>query len=277
MERDETPSEPAGERPSSARSVLGFGVLYCENCGESTPHRLLRVTPSVGATRARVAGIARCRVCRWTHPFTSERVPPVAVALIVSERDRSERRRIELPPTSVLEVGSAIPDVSESLRVTKIDARDGRAVGTARAGEVATVWAVRGDEAAVPVSIVQGARTVSRTVRVPPSARLAVGATLDVGDDRVAIVGLRARGRTWRREGDAFEAAEVQRVYGRRTLSPPAGSRDWRSDRERPRSRASSTSVAARSRSSPGVRRTATVPRAATAAGGAATHRSSLS
>ncbi len=277
MDPEETAAEPAGEPTSSARSALGSGVLYCDNCGKDTPHRLLRVKPSVGAARTHVTGVARCRVCRFTHPFTSVRVAPVEVALIVSEGHQSGRRRLELPPASVLQVGSPIPDVPETLRVTKLDARDGRAVGAARASEVATVWAVRGDEAAVPVSIVVGARTTSRMLRVPPSTRLAVGETLDVEGDRIAIVGLRARGHTWRLEGDAFEAAEVQRVYGRRMLSPPAGNSDWRSDRERPRSRASSTSFAARSRSSPGVRRTATVPRAATAGGGAATHRSSVS
>ena len=277
MKPNDDPAAPEPEETPQLSGALGSGVLFCENCGEETSHRILRLKPTSGASPLSITGVARCRVCRWTHPFQSAREPQVDMALIVSDGQRSERRRVSLLRSRTVRVDEPLPDTEETFRVTKIDTTEGRSVGSAPAPKVATVWAVRGNEAIVPVSIVQGARTTARVLRLPPTARLEIGGTLDVGDDRVVIVGLRARGRTWRLEGDGFEAAEVKRVYGRRKLSPPAGRRVWRTERDMPRSRESSTSLAARSRSSPGVRRTDTVPRASTAERGATVQRSSPS
>jgi uncharacterized Zn finger protein len=272
------PAEPApGGEPPGRPGALGSGVLFCENCGKETPHRLLRVKPASGASPTHVTGTARCRVCRWTHPFTSTREAAVEVALIVSELGRSDRRRIALPGRRVVRVGETVAEAEVPLRITRIEVGPGRSASSSPVSGVRTLWAVRADETIVPVSVVQGARTSPHLLRVPPSSRLEVGALITVDGERVVIVGLRARGRTWRIVGDAFAASEVQRAYGRRMLRPPAGRRDWRTDRAIPVPRASSTSAPARSRSSPGVRRNATLPRAPTADGGAATHRSSPS
>ncbi len=263
--------------PSERRDALGSGLLFCDNCGAETPHRLLRVKPTSGPSPTNVAGTARCRVCRWTHPFTSTRETPVEVAMIVSDRGRSDRRRVALPGRRVVRIGETVTEATVPLRITRIEVSSGRSAASSPVSEVRALWAIRADETLVPVSVVDGARTSSRLLRVPPSARLEIGATLTLDGDRVVIVGLRARGRTWRVVGDGFAAEEVRRAYGRRMLRPPAGRRDWRTDRGTPVSRTSSTSAAARSRSAPGVRRNATFPRAATAPGGAVTHRSTPS
>ena len=272
-DRSETPEKET----ASPAGALGSGELYCENCGKETPHRLLRAKRSSGASPTSVSGVARCRICRWTHPFSSTSERSVEAAVIVSQGARSERRRVPLPRRLTVAVGTRISDRGVALRITRIEQRGGRSVETSPAPEIATLWAVEGDETVVPVSVVEGPRTSARVLRLSPSSRLEVGAKLEIEGEAILIVGVRARGRTWRVIGDAFAATEVQRVYGRRMLRPPAGRRDWSNEREIPRSRASSTSFSARSRSSPGVRRTATLPRAAIATGGAATHRSSPS
>jgi len=277
MEPSGDPSDSETQDRLGLSAGLGSAVLFCENCREETPHRLLRLKPTSGSSPLNVTGVARCRVCRWTHPFRSSREPLLEVAVIVSDGGKSERRRITIPRNLTVRVGASVPDGEEPLRITRIDTSEQRSVESSPARKVGTLWAIRGNEVVVPVSIVEGARTSARVLRVPPSSRLAVGETLDLDGDRIVIVGLRARGRTWRLGGDGFPASEVQRVYGRRTLRPPAGKRDWRTDRGIPRSRASSTSLAARSRSSPGVRRTTALPRAAIADRGARTQRSSPS
>jgi len=137
---------------------------------------------------------------------------------------------------------------------------------------VRTVWARSDEGAVVPVSVVEGHRTRSERVAVPHGTMLGVGDPLHLEEESVEIVGLRARGRTWRRPGDAFPADEVTRVYARRSSMPPAGRSPWRRDRDNPSSRASSTSTASRPRSGPGTKRARIAPRVRIADGGAAVH-----
>jgi len=272
--------EPESPAPPSSREVVPrvfAATLFCEMCGGSTPHRILRMDPPRRSGGGPVRGTARCRVCQWTHRFESRSPGRVEVARIVSAGRLSERSRIELPAHSHLQVGSRIPGSDEPLLIRRIDTRAGARVKSASTDDVATLWVVRDEGAVVPVSIVEGRFTHATRLVVPPDTLFEVGGSCTADGTPLDIVALRARGTTWRRPGDRFAARDVQRLYGRRTESPPAGRRDWRTERESPRSFASSTSRSPRSRSSPGVRRTRTSPRARTASGGATVHRSSPS
>lgn len=272
----EPPSLPARSRGSRTPKILS-ATLRCDNCGEATPHRVLRLDPARRGGTGVVHGTARCQICQWTHRFDSAAAGTVDIACIVSVGQVSERSRITLPAHRQLQVGSGIPDSPEPVRILRIDTRDGRRVPAALTDAIATIWVVRDVGAIVPVSIVEGRRTRTARLIVPRETPYEVGGRVTVEGTRLDIVALRARGHTWRRPGDAFEAAEVQRIYGRRIEIPPAGRSDWSSGRGTLRSFASSTSSFDRSRSSPGVRRTRTTPRARTAEGGATVHRSSRS
>ena len=273
MTIDGPPGSPE-EAPGPGR--LGAARLFCDVCGEETPHRIFRVR-SGGRPSTVIAGTARCRVCRTTHSFETRGPTLAPVALIVSDGPRSTRGTLQLPPDLSVEVGGTLSTPDGEVRVRKLDGADGRTRPRGRVAEIATVWATRGTGTAVKVSVVDGATTEPTRVVVEPTVRFEVGGTVSVGRQRLTIVGLRARGHTWRQPGDAFAAEEIQRIYGRRTAMPPAGRRDWRSVRSTPSSRDSSTSQRERSRSSPGVIRKRTVPRARTDDGGAAVHRSAPS
>ncbi len=197
--------------------------------------------------------------------------------VVRSDGPTSERERIALTSDRTLQVGQNLPGAGSPWRVLKIDRRDGRSSSSAPVPEIATVWTVRDRGTVVKVSVVEGRRTHAARLRVPPSTELRVGERVRVDGVSLEIAALRARGRTWHHPGAAFAAREVERLYGRRIVRPPAGRMDWRNDRESPSSFDSSTSRAARSRSSPGVRRTRTSPRARTDSGGAAVHRSTPS
>lgn len=273
---------PAGSveaSPAPAPPTIWSATLLCDNCGEETPHRILRLDRGVRTAAGRIRGVARCRVCRWTHPFDATPPARVEVALVLSDGATSQRSHVALPEHRRLEVGSDLPESTGSVRgpvrIQRIDTRDGRQVRVAAADEVATLWVVRDVGAIVPVSIVEGRRTRAARLIVPPDTRYAVGKPVRVEGALLEIVALRAHGKTWRREGDTFDARDVQRIYGRRTAMPPAGRRDWRNVRVRPSSFASSTSRSDRSRSSPGTSRTRTTPRARIALGGATVQRSS--
>ena len=275
------PSPPAPRaspaEPAAGASHLLSATLHCDTCGRETPHRILRIVARKAERPGELRGIARCRECRWTHPFEVTGPETVEVAQIVSEGPRSVRTRIVLPRFRRIQVGSGVPDAPESRIVHRIETRDGGSPSEAPAYEIATLWVTRNVGAVVPVSLVEGARTRTFRTTWPPEADLEVGRRVTVEGASVVIVGLRAVGHTWRRPGDRFRALEVQRIYARRTEIPPAGRRDWSRGRAIPSSRTSSTSRSARSRSSPGVSTTRTVPRRRTAAAGAAVHRLSPS
>ena len=272
------PGRPGSILASETTGSVGAAVLFCDNCGKETLHRVLRLDrPTGGGPRRSVAGVARCRACRWTHRFLSSRARTVGVEVIVSRGAASERKQVEVPATERFQVGASLPEAGTDLRVQRIDRHDRRPASSAPADEVRTVWAVVDTLPSLRVAILQGARSTTERLAAPSGLRLTVSEDLRLPSGPVTIVALRARGHTWRRPGDAFPAEEVAVVYGRRTVSPPAGSRAWSRGRGTPRSRASSTSRAARSRSSPGVRRNRTAPRARTAAVGATLRNSSPS
>jgi uncharacterized Zn finger protein len=260
------PADP----PSQAIGRLLSASLPCENCGHTTPHRVLRWNPRAARSTGPLSGIARCQECRWTHPFTQVAPAEVEVALVISEGNRSRRSRVRVPAHRRLQVGSGVPGKGDKLLIRRIDTRSKESVTSATTDDVATLWATPEGETAVPVSIVEHART--RAVRwvVPSPTEVAVGDEVDIDGTTVVVVALRAKGHTWHRFGDRFLVTDVQRVYGRRREMPPAGSSDWRRVRVRPNSVASSTSTASRSRSAPGSKRARTVPRARMADAGAA-------
>jgi uncharacterized Zn finger protein len=260
----------SGTEPASPRLLAA--TLLCDNCGQATAHRILRLDRTGKSTTRRVGGVARCRECRFTHPFVSLPEERVEVAMVVSTGALSERRRVSLPRFRKLQVGTGVPEAEEPLIIHRIDGRAGRPLSSAAAGEIVTVWAKRDEGAVVAVSIVEGRRTRPARVRLPHGTVLRVGDEMTVDEETVEIVGLRAQGNTWRHPGDQFPADDVARVYGRRTSMPPAGRRPWSRVRVSPSSRTRPTSIASRSRSTPGTKTTRTVPRARIADGGAAVH-----
>lgn len=268
-------TEEREEEPGSPATAVHSAEIFCDACGRTTPHRILRVDPR--SSSGGVRGIARCRTCRWTHPFSSAAEPTVTVARILSDGPMSVAGRVTLPARAELEVGSAVPASSPPVRILRIDRKVGGPARSARAEEIATLWVAPDRGALVPVSIVEGRRTRSARLSMPPDRRLGVHGTIEAEGIPLVIVGLRARGRTWKEPGDEFFAREVDRVYARRQLIPPAGRSDWSRSRERPMVRESSTSRSARSRSSPGTRRTRAIPRARRALGGATVQSSSPS
>jgi len=269
--------DPGTARVSPTASRLLAATLFCENCGEATPHRILRIVTAGKSPAGDLRGVARCRSCRWTHPFEVVRAGGVEVNEIVSEGSRSDRRRVTLPKGQRVQLGSGVPGSPEPLRIHRIETRDGTSPSDALTDAVATLWVTRDVGSVVPVSVVEGARTVPRRLTVPPETLFRVGEEIAVDGRTIVIVALRARGHTWRRLGDEFPGSEVRRIYGRRTEIPPAGRRDWTRGRGTPSSRESSISRSERSRSAPGVRRNRTVPRVRTAVGGATVHRDSPS
>jgi len=280
LESPERPGEPAPEAPvegAPGRPALHAAVIWCDACGEETAHRVLRLEAPARRGTGPVRGVARCRVCRLTHRFEVVPRPMTAVAAVVSEGARSARTQVQLPASARLTVNERLAVLPGPYRIRRIERKDGSVGPSAPAGSVATVWVVRESEPGIRVAIVDGARTRTAQVVLPPASMLGVGDPVTVEGTALVVAAIRARARTWRRVGDRFAVAEIDRIYARRTVRPPAGSNDWSRSRGRPSARESSISRSARFRSSPGRRRYRTSPRAASADGGATVHRRSPS
>jgi len=267
------PEPSAAPRESGVAYRLLSARLHCENCDRETIHRILRWDRGSVPDGRVGRGIARCRECRFTHPFEVARPAEVEVDRIVSTGSSSHRSRLRLPKGTELAVGERLPDSGSGLLIRRIDSRAKRSVERAPVEEVATVWLTPDVRPAIPVSLIDGARTTGMRWEPASTTEVGIGDRLRVEGVGLEVVALRARGHTWRRPGDRFPVSEVQRLYGRSTVRPPAGRRDWRRERETPSSRESSRSRSSRSRSGPGRSRTRNVPRARTASGGAAVQR----
>lgn len=237
--------------PGVGRSAVRSGLLFCETCGADTNHRILRWDRRPGP----LAGTARCSQCRTVHRFVERPPSTREIWVIVSEGTRSQRVRWETPSATIVSVGEIVTIAERPVRVTRIERPDGKPRPSATASDIATVWAVADRGPEIAVSWIEGRTT--RSVRwVPPE-----GAIVRVGERRefdgrpAFVIGFRGRGRTWRRTDDALPATEIDRIYARRAFNPPAGRSDWSRGRGSPSSRASSISISARRRSSPGVSR----------------------
>jgi uncharacterized Zn finger protein len=190
-----------------------------------------------------------------THAFQSLPEVRVSVNAVISEGRSSSTQSLLLPKGSSIESGELLPGERDPpLRVLRIDRTDGVRVRSAEVRRVKTVWLTPYRGEVVRISIVEGRHTRSVTLIFPPTHSFSVGGSVEVEGRSLRVVGLRARGQTWKIPGDTFSAPEVARVYARRNVMPPEGRRDWIRDRGSPRSRASSISRSGRSRSSPGVR-----------------------
>ncbi len=250
------------ERP--ARDAVGrihAATLFCELCARSTEHRILRLDPRPRESRSvALSGIARCRECGTTHRFANTASRLVSLREVVSERDRSTYRTVELPGNTTLTVGQTRPLSSPPVIVRRIDLATGLQADTSRAVEATTVWVVPEGEPRVRLSLIEGARTRSEFLPMGPEEQVVLGQVLQAHGSEWVVTALRTKGRTWRQGTAVFPVSELERVYARRAEIPPAGRRPWSRSRGKPNSRESSTSRTARSRSSPGVRRKRTTP-----------------
>ncbi|HEV2166981.1 MAG TPA: HVO_0476 family zinc finger protein, partial [Thermoplasmata archaeon] len=122
---------PDAERPARLSGTpVHSAMIECPNCGVETEHRILRIDPRhADRPGAGLRGIARCRVCRLTHPFQSTPKAQVRVEAVISEGRVSHTEGRSLPEGVRIEVGSMLPgSEGPELRVLRIDRNDGTRV-----------------------------------------------------------------------------------------------------------------------------------------------------
>lgn len=188
--------------------------LYCEGCGEETPHRILK--GKLGPTmESGFDGTVQCIPCSTVHPAHIEMEKPVDVRSIISEKARSTRTEIEFFPREIIRVKDEIMWEDHNLLVTAIE-KGSRRVEKAEASEVDCIWLKLFDTVEIKVSVVEGSNTKSERMEAAPEEEFAVGDLLEFGRMKVVITKIKKDRRMVYREGSPVQAREIKRVYTKR-------------------------------------------------------------
>ena len=185
-------------------------VLVCEECGE-VPHRVLsgRVT---GKDALVFQGTVKCSSCGRVTSVTYREDRPLAVPVVLSDRQLSERRTIEFAPEEVVAVGDRLDHEGHRIEVTSIEVGE-RRVEYAAAKDVRTLWAKRMDRVVVKFSVNKGNRTVPHEFEAAPDEEFEIGDIVDLGRERAVIHKMHV-GTTTMRRGTA-KAEDIVRMYGK--------------------------------------------------------------
>lgn len=185
-------------------------VLACEECGD-VPHRVLsgRVT---GKDAFVFQGTVKCGQCGRVRVVTVREEKAVAVPVVVSHGEVSERGAIEFGPDELVQVGARLDHEGHVIEVMAVEVA-GRRVPASKARNVRTVWAKRIDRIRVKFSVNKGNRTVPHEIDAAPDEEFEVGDIVDLGKERALIHRIRVGSATLRR-GRAT-AADIVRMYGR--------------------------------------------------------------
>ncbi len=194
--------------------------VECPNCGEVTPHRVLRGRIGGGAERV-FEGVVRCSRCGGTHAALQRETLPLPTPLVVSWLGESTRTVFDLASEELIEVGQRLDTSDGPVEVTAIESQ-GRRLATSRGKDIDVLWAKRAGQARVKFTINQGRVTTPGELLVAPDRWFTVGEEVDVGRDRVLIHRILKRTGGILHEGGAA-AGEIRRVYGRRVKTREAG------------------------------------------------------
>jgi uncharacterized Zn finger protein len=188
--------------------------LFCEGCGEETPHRILK--GKLGPTmESGFDGTVQCIPCGVIHPAHIEMEKPINVRSIISEKGRSTRTDIEFFPKEIIRIGDELMWEDHNFLVTSIE-KGTRRVDKAEASEVDSIWLKLFDTVDIKVSIVEGANTKSERIEAAPEEEFAVGDLLEFGRMKVVITKIKKEKRMVYREGSPVQAREIKRVYTKR-------------------------------------------------------------
>lgn len=185
-------------------------MVECPSCKEETTHEVLSGKIS-GRNSNVLDSTVKCRKCGQVHHVTMRTEKPVAVPLIVSWMNESNRSSLVLGPDEVVSVGDEAMCGEVPVLVTSLESKSGARVGTAKARDIATIWAKKFDKVKVPFSVNHRGKTYPEHMIVSPDEEFLVGDILEVGKRTVVIHAIKTeRGKT--RKG-TVRARDVVRVY----------------------------------------------------------------
>ena len=186
----------------------------CPKCDEETLHKVLKGRLGKNKQLTLECTI-KCTECDFVHQIIITEKKLIQVPIIISTRDQSERKTIELHPDEEVFVDQELICDEENVMVTSIE------VGAARkrmttAKNVTTLWAKHTDEdgkVRVKVSVNKGPNTLSEELLVLPDEEFFIGDVLRIKRNNVAIFKIRTLTKVVKYDG--AQARDIVRIYGR--------------------------------------------------------------
>jgi len=190
----------------------------CPKCEEETMHQVLRGKMGKGKGLSLVFdATVKCTVCNEVHHICIRQKRPVEVQVIVSDGDRSERIKLELPGDAEVLIDDEIELDEILVKVTSIEV-DGRRVEGAMAADIGTVWTKRFDTIPIKVNLFEGRLSQPETIPSGPDQEFSVGQTIEIKGRPAVIETIKTESQAVHK--GAVQARDIQRIYAR-IIGPP--------------------------------------------------------
>ena len=182
----------------------------CPDCDDITTHDVLKGRMGRNSLDATI----KCQECGLIRTTTVQFPKEIEVKVVVSDGAESVSTSMVLEDDDLLKVGDEFNmDDGRLVKISALELPQGRRVKTARATEIAVVWAISFDTIDVKVSINDDRKTYSKTVPSSPDDEFTIGTILSFDDMDCMIHSIKIHGRMLRR-GSA-EARNITRIYGK--------------------------------------------------------------
>ncbi len=179
-------------------------MLDCPNCGDITPHKILKKVEYKKSIKLTV----RCLQCNNVHNI-EKKLKLKDINIIISRYAHSEKKTKQFPTEEVLSVGDVINIDNEDLEITSIETT--KRVNTSKVEDIKTIWA---KSLSIPkkvgISINDRGKTYSIDVLVPNDYVFDNEKIYRIGKLFFKIRMIKTEKGTFKRE----VAKKIKRVYG---------------------------------------------------------------
>jgi len=185
----------------------------CPKCEEETMHMVVRgkLGKGKGGTVVFDATV-KCSVCNEVHHVCIRQKKNVEVPIIISEGEKSQRVKLELPGDEEIIIDDEIELDDILVKVTSIEI-DGRRVSKGKAVDIQTVWTKRFDEIPIKVNLYEGRLTQPEIITSSPDATFTIGDVIKIKDKPAVIETIKTPSMIVRY--GSVQARDIQRIYAR--------------------------------------------------------------
>jgi uncharacterized Zn finger protein len=186
----------------------------CPQCNEDTLHKVLK--GRLGKNKQLTLDCTiKCTECGFVHQMTINEKKLIQVPIIISTRDKSLRKTIELHPDEELTLDQEIIADEQNVVISSIEKGDKR-VFSSSAKDISTIWSKRIEEdgkVRVKISVHKGPNTLSHDLWVLPDEEFFIGDVLRIKKNNVAIYKIKTPFKVVKY--DSALARDIVRIYGR--------------------------------------------------------------
>ncbi len=186
----------------------------CPKCNQETLHKVLK--GRLGQNKQLTLDCTiQCSECNYIHHTVITEKKLIKVPIIISDRENSVRKSIELHPDEELKLDQEIILDDDTIIVTSLEVGNTR-VPLAQVKNINTIWGKLLDPSGkvrLNISVHKGPKTISHTIIALPDEEFYIGDILRIGRDNVAIYKIKTDKRVVK--FDSALAGDIVRIYGR--------------------------------------------------------------